>query len=101
MAYHHFPDIYSITKTLTRFLEPGGMLIVTDIAQPEEKGVLFKEEFRHIVAHHEGISEDDMEAAFLGAGLEGFHMENLDNLKARMHGKDVVFFLACGTKPSA
>lgn len=70
-------------------------MIVADIAQ--ERGVLFNEEFRHIVAHHEGISEDAMKTAFLGAGLEDFDIENVD--RAKMHGQDVVFFLATGNKP--
>jgi len=97
MAYHHFADINEVTRILVHFLAPGGKLIVVDIA--DQKGALVSEEFKDIVPHHDGISVEAMRAAFEGAGLVEFSMNNVDKGK-NQQGTDVVFFLATGVKPN-
>jgi ubiquinone/menaquinone biosynthesis C-methylase UbiE len=98
MAYHHFTDINAVTRTLAFFLKPGGSLIITDLMKPETQTEddLFPWKFRHIVAHPNAFDEQSVRTVFEGAGLGAFTFTRAGS--AKMHGKDVDFFLAKGTK---
>jgi hypothetical protein len=50
------------------------------------------------VPNKEGFSEEDIERAFIGAGLETFHIDQFS--EAKFHGQMVNVFLAKGTKPN-
>jgi hypothetical protein len=53
------------------------------------------DQYGHIVAHKGGFTEDEIRSVFEGAGLEEFSF--IEAAQAKMHGRDVSFFLAKGT----
>ncbi|KAF8061712.1 S-adenosyl-L-methionine-dependent methyltransferase [Lyophyllum atratum] len=110
-AYHHFTSIDDVTRILAYFLNPGGALLVVDLAKQEgghtdavhgthEHGHdhthhhSIPQEFHHLVPHRGGLDEADMQKAFEGAGFESFSFEN--GLTAK---NDAKLFLAKGIKP--
>ncbi|PPQ77605.1 hypothetical protein CVT25_011397 [Psilocybe cyanescens] len=103
-SYHHFESIDTITKTLAFFLKPSGVLFVVDITPKESEGssapdqALFPEKYRHVVAHHHGLSEGAMKAAFDGAGLTSFSFEPISPVQ--IHEHDAILFIAKGVKPA-
>ncbi|KAJ7118943.1 S-adenosyl-L-methionine-dependent methyltransferase [Mycena epipterygia] len=91
-AYHHFESINDITRTLCFFLKPGGCLLVADFmksAQPVPENV----------PNNGGFTEEEIQAAFVGAGLEAFSIDQFT--KAKFHGQMVNLFLAKGTKSAS
>jgi 2-polyprenyl-3-methyl-5-hydroxy-6-metoxy-1,4-benzoquinol methylase len=100
-SYHHFEDINKITKILSFFLKPGGVLLVVDITPkgdgPSEK-LLFPENL-NFVPHKHGLSEKVIKDAFDGAGLVSFSFDRLSNIT--IHEADATLFIATGTKPQA
>ncbi|KAI0070562.1 S-adenosyl-L-methionine-dependent methyltransferase [Panus rudis PR-1116 ss-1] len=94
-AYHHFASVEDMTRILVSFLKPGGSLIITDIIKSEQD--IVKEEYRHIVAHARGFSEDDIRNLFENAGLTDFKYAFFT--KATFAGMEISFFIARGTKP--
>lgn len=105
-AYHHFEDIDKITKTLAFFLKPGGVLFVVDITPRKtkegdtvEQKALFPEQYRHIVAHDHGLSEEAIKTVFDAAGLTSFTFDPIGDIEA--HEQPATLFVAKGVKPSA
>ncbi|KAI0355113.1 S-adenosyl-L-methionine-dependent methyltransferase [Trametes cingulata] len=97
-AYHHFPSIADTTRVLASFLKPGGSLLVTDLMQAPDKAELVPLKYHDMVPHKHGLSEEDMRAAFEGAGLTGFEMGEAHTTETRQWGK-MRWFLARGVKP--
>ncbi|KAJ7491091.1 S-adenosyl-L-methionine-dependent methyltransferase, partial [Mycena latifolia] len=89
-AYHHFESINDITRTLCFFLKPSGCLLVADFMKSAEP-------VPENVPNNGGFTEEDIRTAFVGAGLEGFSINQFT--KAKFHGQMVELFLAKGTKP--
>lgn len=102
LAYHHFSDINKVTIVLACFLKSGGMLIVVDLRAahkaPDDNEKVFEEQFRHIVPHHDGITETAIRVAFENAGLGEIELNDVGPAKSR--GKDIIFFVATGVKKS-
>ncbi|KDQ59749.1 hypothetical protein JAAARDRAFT_33321 [Jaapia argillacea MUCL 33604] len=97
MAYHHFESIESITKILTFFLKPGGVLLVGDILNSGGDFVFHKDEkAHHYVPHKSGFTSDEMKKVFEDAGLKEFVFEQVTVMKK--DGQDIPIFLARGTK---
>ncbi|KAJ6607512.1 S-adenosyl-L-methionine-dependent methyltransferase [Mycena sp. CBHHK59/15] len=88
-AYHHFESIGDTTRTLCFFLKPGGCLLVVDFMKSAEP-------VPENVPNNGGFAEEDIEKAFVGAGLKDFSIEQFT--KAKFHGQIVSLFLAKGTK---
>ncbi|PSR73300.1 hypothetical protein PHLCEN_2v10828 [Hermanssonia centrifuga] len=96
-AYHHFSDVKEMTRILVSFLKPGGSLLVADIVKDENRGgPELLEHFHHVVAHKSGFSEPEMRDTFETGGLGAFEFGTVT--RAKLHGDDVDFFLAKGTK---
>ncbi|KAJ7677248.1 S-adenosyl-L-methionine-dependent methyltransferase [Mycena rosella] len=91
-AYHHFESINDITRTLCFFLKPGGCLLVVDFMKSAEP-------MPENVPNNGGFTEEDIQEAFVGAGLEAFSINQFT--KAKFHGQIVSLFLAKGTKPAS
>lgn len=70
-AYHHIPDLPTLTKTLARRLKVGGRLVVIDISDRAdfEQFVGNNAEVRDVVAHKKGFSDQDLRDLFQGTGL--------------------------------
>lgn len=89
-----------MTRALVEFLKPGGLLLVVDLLKDQNVDVeeLFPEHRKHdIVAHRGGLSEAQIEEAFvMAAGLRSLKLRNA--IKARKGGHLVTIFLAQGTK---
>ncbi|KAI0648430.1 S-adenosyl-L-methionine-dependent methyltransferase [Trametes meyenii] len=102
-SYHHFPSIAATTRTLAHFLSPGGTLLVTDVRAAPDGRTLFKDTHRHIVPHACGLREEDVRAAFegAGAGLEAFEMRDAFGARMRATGEETRWFVARGVKPAA
>ncbi|KAK0487757.1 S-adenosyl-L-methionine-dependent methyltransferase [Armillaria novae-zelandiae] len=99
MAYHHFESTNEITRILTYFLKPGGVLLVTDGVSLDTVPNI-QENYEAIVPHKMGFTEDDMRKVFEGAGLESFSLNIIPGAIIDMHGlKDRKLFLAKGVKP--
>ncbi|KAK0447065.1 S-adenosyl-L-methionine-dependent methyltransferase [Armillaria borealis] len=101
---HHFESPEEITRILTYFLNPGGALLVTGrfipnaVSQVED----IPEQYRSIVPHKAGFSEEDMRKLLEGAGLGAFSLNVIPG--ATMHGffpgaTHPKLFLAKGIKP--
>lgn len=69
------------------------MLLVTDFGG--EKDSLRDEEYKHIVAHQDGISEEVLKTAFEGAGLVMFQIKDVEKVTVK---KEVMVVLASGVK---
>lgn len=95
-AYHHFPSIDDVTKTLVAYLNPGGSLLVSDIVHTESTREIFPERVHHIVAHRGGFTEEDIRSTFDRAGLKNTTFEIFAQGKHRGHSVDL--FLARGDK---
>ena len=90
-----------MTNLLATYVKPGGSLFVADILKeprPEGEPALL-EHFKHVVAHPDGFSEEEMRAVFVGAGLTDFEFVNAT--KATVHSRDVSIFLAKGSPAAA
>ncbi|KAF8652222.1 hypothetical protein AX16_004500 [Volvariella volvacea WC 439] len=103
-AYHHFPSVEDVTKTLAFFLKPGGALVVADIIKGYDMvsgfvhpGPWTKEEVTRMVPHTHGFDEEDMRKVFEGAGLGSFTFDSTSLV--RNAEKDAGLFLAKGIKP--
>ncbi|PBK90792.1 S-adenosyl-L-methionine-dependent methyltransferase [Armillaria gallica] len=104
MAYHHFESPEEITRILTYFLKPGGALLVTGRFIPDAASQVedIPEQYKSIVPHKAGFSEEDMRKLFEGAGLGAFSLNVVPG--ATMHGffpgaTHPKLFLAKGIKP--
>ncbi|KAI0345672.1 S-adenosyl-L-methionine-dependent methyltransferase [Trametopsis cervina] len=98
-SYHHFPDINETTHVLSKFLKPGGSLLIADILKEsvsEDSSPPLLDQYRHIVVHPDGFTEDEMRATIEHASLKNFDFNVV--AKAILHGRDVKFFLARGVK---
>ncbi|KAF7794735.1 hypothetical protein EIP86_005873 [Pleurotus ostreatoroseus] len=94
-SYHHIQDIDAITRILTTHLCPAGSLLIADILKNElSKGRELLDDFRHVVPHRSGFTEETMLAHFQQAGLKDFAFTKAT--RAQVHGEDVDFFLARG-----
>ncbi|KAF7971463.1 hypothetical protein HWV62_21044 [Athelia sp. TMB] len=100
-SYHHFDSIESVTNTLASYLKPGGVLLVTDIAQRADNTEVISHPHAHIVAHRRGFSPAEMESVFIAAGLVDVRVNGKAIENVKVHGHDVNIFLAKGVKPSS
>ena len=94
-----------MTRMLSFFLKPGGVLLVTDFTRTEAQkasasgsSTLIDEKFGHIVPHTDGMTEGGLRHAFDGAGLTSFVFKLLSTLT--LHGAEGMLFVAKGVKPS-
>lgn len=93
-----------MTRMLTFFLKPGGVLLVTDFTRTEAQkasagsSALINEKYSHVVPHTNGMTEEGMREAFEGAGLTSFEFKMLSTLT--LHGAEGTLFVARGVKPS-
>ncbi|KAF4615510.1 hypothetical protein D9613_003350 [Agrocybe pediades] len=96
-SYHHFEDINKMTKMLTSFLKPNGVLLVVDVTKVNsEKALPSDHTHDHFVPHKAGLTSESMEEAFTKAGLTGFNFELFS--KVRMLGNESFLFIASGKK---
>ncbi|KAI0781452.1 S-adenosyl-L-methionine-dependent methyltransferase [Trametes elegans] len=98
-SYHHFPSIDDTTRLLASFLKPGGTLLVVDLAATPDGQELVPATHHHLVPHTHGLTEDQMRAAFEGAGLTGFEMREAHTTMTKVFG-NTKWFLARGVKPA-
>jgi len=102
MAYHHFEDLNSVTRTLTYFVKPGGVLAIMDLMKPEEGQPSFihnHPDAHHVVPHKGGFDEAEIKALFVDvAGLEKFSYAPSVEIKKDGDVK-MKCFLAVGYKP--
>jgi hypothetical protein len=100
-AYHHFPDIEATTKILSRFLKDGsGVLIVVDLLRSADslhlRHATSTRYGENIVAHRGGFSREEIEGAFISAGLTDFEFEiafeKVDG------GRKLSMFIAVGSR---
>ncbi|OSD02115.1 S-adenosyl-L-methionine-dependent methyltransferase [Trametes coccinea BRFM310] len=98
-SFHHMPSIDNATRTLTHFLKPGGSLLVADIKAASDGKELVPEEYRKMVPHTHGLTEEQMRVAFEGAGLVDFELREMSPIKMGPTGQDIVWFIARGVKP--
>ena len=96
-----------MTRILTFFLKPGGVLLVTDFTRTEAQlkvgaaagsSTLIDEKFSHIVPHTNGMTEGGLHSAFDGAGLTSFVFKLISTLT--LHGVEGMLFVAKGVKPA-
>lgn len=93
-----------MTRMLTFFLKPGGVLLVTDFTRTETQkasassSTLIDEKYSHVVPHTNGMTEEGIRQAFDGAGLTSFEFKMLSTLT--LHGAEGMLFIAKGIKPS-
>jgi hypothetical protein len=104
MAFHHLPSIPTTTRILSSFLKPGGALIVCDFRRPSDydphnppEGAEDLSKFKEMLPHVHGVTEEDMRAAFEGAGLVDIKIEHVSDAKA--HGHASVIYVTRGFKP--
>ncbi len=99
-SYHHLPDIHATSRVLSSLLKPSGSLLIADILnedvasgsdQPE-----LLENYKDIVVHTNGFTEDEIRENIRQAGLQGFDFRVVTS--ASLHGRTVKFFLARGIK---
>ncbi|KAI0792970.1 S-adenosyl-L-methionine-dependent methyltransferase [Irpex lacteus] len=99
-SYHHLPDIHVTSRILSSLLKPSGSLFIADILnenvasgsdQPE-----LLENYKDIVVHTNGFTEDEIRENIRQAGLQGFDFRVVTS--ASLHGRTVKFFLARGIK---
>ena len=79
------------------FLKPGGSLLVADIATTDTSINVFPDEAAHVVPHRAGFTKEDMQGAFVGAGLDLVSFDVVT--RARLRGQEMDIFLAKGVKP--
>ncbi|KAH8100334.1 S-adenosyl-L-methionine-dependent methyltransferase [Cristinia sonorae] len=96
-AYHHFADVKETTRMLTGFLKPGGSLLIADILD-DGTGKKPMDDFKHVVPHTAGFSEEGMKALLEGAGLREFGF-TIAIPHVRIHEQDVKIFLATAKRP--
>ncbi|KAJ3855341.1 S-adenosyl-L-methionine-dependent methyltransferase [Lentinula lateritia] len=129
MSYHHFPSIFSITRTLSSLLKPGGHLYIADVesipmdSTPHGPGNNNKQSASDleaifpdgicdagVVTHKYGFSELEMKDVFVQAGLADIDAASETGqigdrftysiaTRAFKKGKAVNIFLARGVKP--
>ncbi|KAJ3864912.1 S-adenosyl-L-methionine-dependent methyltransferase, partial [Lentinula novae-zelandiae] len=115
MSYHHFPSIYSITRTLSSLLKPGGHLYIADVESIPIKSTPHgpddnNKQSASVVTHKYGFSELEMKNVFVQAGLAdidaasetgqiGSRFTYSIATRAFKKGKAVNIFLARGVKP--
>ncbi|KAI5117257.1 hypothetical protein M0805_006420 [Coniferiporia weirii] len=97
MAYHHFPSIEDVTRTLVFFLKPGGMLLIADRVLSYKPPVPVPE-IEHVVPHKGGFAESTIREVFDSAGLTQFTYRQA--VRASNSEREVVVFVAKGTKPA-
>lgn len=96
-AYHHFPSIDEVTTMLvSTYLNPGGSLLVSDLAHKESADKAFPTGSHHIVAHRGGFTEEAILSAFEKAGLKNITFEII--AQTERDGHAVGLFLARGDK---
>jgi len=88
-AYHHFEDVYQVTRLLAHFLVPSGALIVID-NMPEST---VPEKYHHLVPHRHGFDENEIEKIFSGAGLSSITYGKIPPVDG-----DGLLFIAKGIK---
>ncbi|KZV74553.1 S-adenosyl-L-methionine-dependent methyltransferase [Peniophora sp. CONT] len=71
MAWHHFDDPDAYAEILTRFLAPGGKLLVVDhMGKPTDEGALpMPDSLKGVVPQVHGFSEERIKSSFELAGL--------------------------------
>jgi SAM-dependent methyltransferase len=107
MAYHHFAEPAKVTQALSRFLRPGGVLLIADW-QPETDESAEGKDVRKVpgppegvpegvVAHHHGYTESTMKSLYEAGGLT---LENYltDVGEFDMKGKICHVFVSKGVK---
>ncbi|GJE93361.1 S-adenosyl-L-methionine-dependent methyltransferase [Phanerochaete sordida] len=98
-SYHHVASIAATTRTLARFLRPGGALLVLDTLRRSDTAPVeeIPEEFRPAVAHVGGFTEAQMREAFEAAGLVGFEFG--EAMTKTIMGREQTLFIAKGVSP--
>ncbi len=72
IAPHHFPDVYRFVTEAARALKPGGMLLVQDLATPEDdRAARYIDSFERLrdPSHGRCYAEYEWNGMFLDAGL--------------------------------
>lgn len=112
MAYHHFESISTITRVLSFFLKPGGVLLVADLIKAQLQTLIphmdptstadLKQvtvDLKHVVAHRGGLDESTMRSTFEEAGLSEFAFRPC--VRVTKGEKELNVFVAKGVKPGA
>ncbi|KAF7777841.1 hypothetical protein Agabi119p4_3913 [Agaricus bisporus var. burnettii] len=94
-SYHHLASYEEMTRILTSFLKPGGDLIVVDMLHLEGLQHFSAAALEHAVPHKHGLSKDDIQRAYDGAGLT---MKSF-NLLPPAEYEFPSIFIAIGEKP--
>ncbi|KAI6046689.1 S-adenosyl-L-methionine-dependent methyltransferase [Pisolithus marmoratus] len=95
-AYHHFPSIDSVTKTLVSYLKQGGSLLVADLMKDQSSHEVFSPDVHHIVPHRGGFTAEEIRNAFEGAGLHNFSFTEATKARSRHATEPVTLFIARG-----
>ncbi|EJD46114.1 S-adenosyl-L-methionine-dependent methyltransferase [Auricularia subglabra TFB-10046 SS5] len=106
MAYHHFGDIASTTRTLASYLRPGGALFIADALRPSSSSSTTSK-LLHVggplhlhggeVEHPDGFAGEEIEIALLEAGLDDPQVDVVHRVDGGRSVWEV--FLASGWKP--
>jgi len=86
LAYHHIKDITAMTKTLAKYLCPGGVLCIVDYeATPHSMQFhpTSKLQDSDDVFHPKGFTKDELKSAFEAAGLIGVQVETIHTMHKR------------------
>jgi SAM-dependent methyltransferase len=86
LAYHHIEDIKDITKTLSKYLAPGGLLCVVDY-EASSHSVQFHPSHKLVdsedVHHSSGFTKEQLKEAFEEAGLVNVNVEVIHTMYKR------------------
>jgi hypothetical protein len=97
MVYHHLPSIKETTKTLAFFLKPGGHLLIIDSKKDSmviPEGTVYED-----IIKMNGVSKDEIQEAFDGAGLALKSFEHAVSLSKDVEGADMEICLSVAVKP--
>ncbi|KAI9069491.1 S-adenosyl-L-methionine-dependent methyltransferase [Trametes sanguinea] len=98
-ALHHILAVKEVTRVLAHFLKSGGsLLIVYGKSAPDDREVI-PEKSREVIPYGSRLFEEEMRVAFEGAGLVDFELKDMAPIRMEPTGKDMVWFIARGTKP--
>jgi len=120
-SYHHFESIEDITRMLSFFLKPGGVLLVVDIQDPTEAHThptassstqthtangndhVIPQKYHHMVPHTRGFKSATIRKVFEEAGLTSFSFNiamKAEKSSSCSFDEKITFFIAKGEKPS-